>query len=816
VSPALLAALLFASGLAALVHETLWVKQTALLVGVDVYAVTTVVSGFFAGLGLGSVALGAAADRSRRPLALYAALAAGTAGTAAAVTAALAGLAPAYAHLAAALGPGARGLPFVLVALPAFLMGGTLPAAVRAAAPPAGRLGGVSGLLYAANTAGGVLGTLLTVFVLVPRLGVRASGLAAAGIHATAALAAAVLAGRAGAVPAAPAPTSGRAPGLALALYAVVGAVALGYELVWIQAVIPLINTRAHAFAAVLAVYLGGLVVGSAAYARLADRSRRPWAAFGCLALGAGASALALFAALGPWLPRVQATTAALVLARTGSGEAATLARTLLPPLVLLLLPTVLLGAAFPAAARLVAGPQHVGRDVGAVAAVNTLGGIVGTCVVGFVAVPRLGLTRALAALSVAAVAVGGLAVVRGARRRGRAAAVLALVVAGAAAGGASLPGDHLARLLVALRGGTLVAHEESAGGTVAVVAEPFKDTHFRRLYIQGTSNSADNLMSRRYMRLQALLPLLVHHDEPRRAVVIGLGTGITCGALLAHPGLERRVCVELLPAVVRAVPLFEGNYGVAGDPRVEIRLADGRHDLLLRSERWDVVTLEPPPPITAGVVNLYSRDFYRLCRDRLAPHGLMAQWLPLSTQNDEDSRMLVRTFVDVFPHASVWSTELHEMLLLGSADPIVLDAARVAQRLGVPSVEAALAEVGVASAADLLATYVTDRAGLLEYAGDAPLVTDDRPRIEYASLPRPGEFARTLGDVYARRADPPLVGADDALVARVAATRERLLGFYQAALYWYGGQTAEMEPILQRVFEEEPDNPYYRWFVGR
>jgi len=154
----------------------------------------------------------------------------------------------------------------------------------------------------------------------------------------------------------------------------------------------------------------------------------------------------------------------------------------------------------------------------------------------------------------------------------------------------------------------------------------------FRRLYISGVSNSGDSLASLRYMRLQALLPLLIHGGEPRSAMVIALGTGITCGALLADPDLTRRSCVELLPEVVQAADRFRGNLGVAHDDRVEIRLADGRHELLRSVESWDLITLEPPPPSAAGVVNLYSREFYELARRRLAPGGMVAQWWPLPT----------------------------------------------------------------------------------------------------------------------------------------------------------------------------------------
>ena len=113
---------------------------------------------------------------------------------------------------------------------------------------------------------------------------------------------------------------------------------------------------------------------------------------------------------------------------------------------------------------------------------------------------------------------------------------------------------------------------------------------------------------------------------------------------------------VELLPSVVRAGPLFSGTLGAAADARLEIRIGDGRQELLRRSARYDLITLEPPPPSAAGVVNLYSRDFYELAASRLEPDGVLAQWWPLPTQNDEDSRSLVRSFLDVFPHADAWT----------------------------------------------------------------------------------------------------------------------------------------------------------------
>jgi spermidine synthase len=314
-------------------------------------------------------------------------------------------------------------------------------------------------------------------------------------------------------------------------------------------------------------------------------------------------------------------------------------------------------------------------------------------------------------------------------------------------------------------------------------------------------------------MRRQALLPLMIHRGEPRSALVVGFGTGITAGALLADPHLTTRVVAELLPSVVRAARFFSSNLGAPTDRRLEVRIGDGRHELLRRPQRYDLITLEPPPPSASGVVNLYSRDFYELCRTRLQRDGLMAQWWPLPAQNDEDSRSLVRSFLDVFPYAAAWSTELHEVLLVGSSSPIVLDGAEIARRYSQPAVRSALTEVGIESPEALLATWVTNRAGLERFVGDARPVTDDRPLIEHATWVRRAEIERVLPRLLGVATDVPLPAAD-ALGPAVAVERRELLGFYRYSLQAMAGEQEEADAALHEVLARDPDNPYYRWVI--
>jgi predicted membrane-bound spermidine synthase len=811
------ALLLFTSGAAALVYEVLWIKQLSLVVGVDVHAVTIGVSGFFAGLALGGAWLGRIVDGAVRPFRLLAGVELGAATLGIATTLALAHSAGPFVLLEDHTGALAWVLPLVLVGLPAALLGGTLPVASRALATSPDRVGTVGGRLYAWNTVGAIVGALSTAFLLIPALGVRGSAMAAASLNLATALGAVALDRPGDGERAAPTrePVSpGRAGRWALALYTAAGALALGYEVVWSQALVQFLTTRAFGFAVLLATYLAGLAVGSGLYARRAQRVRDPWGAFALLISAAGLVAILEIAILGRWLVFLQTWVEAGVLLLSGNALAGMCARFAVAAAVIVFLPTVLLGAAFPVALRLVVGAGHIGRDVGAVLALNTLGGIAGTMLTGFVLVPALGVVRALATLAVAAAIIGLVAVTRGTgagRGPRRLTAAIGLAAVGAAIG---VPADRLAALLPGARAGVLVFYEESAGGTVAVVEQAAAGSRFRRLYIEGVSNSGDAMPSLRYMRLQALLPVLIQRDEPRSALVIGLGTGITAGALLQYPGLEQRVCAELLPAVVRGASLFRGNFHAASDPRLEIRVRDGRRELLRTTERYDLITLEPPPPSAAGVVNLYSSDFYGLAAARLTPGGMVAQWWPLPTQNDEDSRSLVRSFLDSFPYASLWTTELHEMLLIGSGQPMELDAARVSDRFDRPEVAAALREVGVASPAALLATWITDRAGLERYVEGAPPVTDDRPRIEYAPWVRPGEITRVLPRLLALGSDPPLRGADPAFRATVAEERERLWRFYRAGLHAYNREPAASARALRRVLDEDGGNPYYRWFA--
>lgn len=285
ISPAMAGFMLFLSGAAALIFQVLWIKQLSLVTGVDVHAVSAGVSAFFLGLALGSFAIGRFGDRARRPLRLYALLETGVALLGVVATFALARIAPLFVSIESSLPVVAWGMLILLVATPAFLMGGTLPVLLRGLQSAPGGIGTKGGRLYAANTLGAIVGCLAVSFVIIPALGVQATGLAAAALGLTAA-AIGFLRSSAFAVSApdaSPASSTGEGGSrLALVLYALAGGVALGYEVAWSQAIVQFISTRSFAFSVVLATYLAGLALGAALFARRTDRLADPWTAFGC------------------------------------------------------------------------------------------------------------------------------------------------------------------------------------------------------------------------------------------------------------------------------------------------------------------------------------------------------------------------------------------------------------------------------------------------------------------------------------------------------------------------------------------------------
>jgi predicted membrane-bound spermidine synthase/tetratricopeptide (TPR) repeat protein len=738
------------SGATALCYEVAWTRRLVLVFGSTTTAVALILAAYMLGLALGSEAGGRLADRSRRPAVLYAA-AEGLIGL---YAFAFPWLVDAVRSVYLGLGTAATPVlfvgAFVLLLVPTFLMGATLPLLVRATVDDPSATGGVVGRLYGANILGAVLGTAATGFWLIEAAGVMGATRWAAGVN----LAIAVVgfaAFRAAtsspketaandATTSAPASPAMRA---ALVSAFAAGLVGLAAEVLWTRLLTFTLQGFTYTFSAMLAIFLLGLALGGLAFGRVASRTTDPVRALARLHVAIGvlaASALLLL------MSHYAITGKTWDLAGSIVGHADLRVRHIVQLLassaVILLPPAFLMGGVFPlAAAAYRRGLGDLGARVGRLYAVNTVGCVMGSLVAGFVLAPTVGLTWGAAIVAMTSVAAAFVVTAIGGRETRRfrgplvgAAAVAALVFV-------ADPGrPFLTRSQVFLgdkqRENRLV---ETKNGAVCQVSIVDNERERYRLLYTDEFEAAGTKPEYRYMRLLAHLPVALA-DDPSRVLVICFGTGTTSGSVSTHSAVKRLDIVEISPEVLSVADEFRAvnrdvlHGGGRSDLDVAVHVDDGRNFVLRSKEQWGVITLEPLMPYTPAAIHLYTEDFYRECAPRLAPGGVMCQWIPLHAMNVEHLRQLVAAFTAVFPDSAVFFAD-GAIALIGGNGPMKIPYARVAERLSDPAAKDDLAAVGFDDPVRALATFVAGGEALRTFAAGVDPVTDERPVLEFFPL---------------------------------------------------------------------------------
>ncbi len=760
--------LFFASGVAGLIYQVVWVRAFGNAFGNTVYSAALVTALFMLGLGLGSYLGGWLADRRFRQspgtlLRLYGAFELGVGLLAAALALGL----PLFGAVSAGIssyvrGPdgwftlsvGSQAARYLLAAallLPiTTLMGGTLTVLIRHLVRESTREAGYTiGVLYGLNTAGAAVGAIAVDFALVPSVGLRATQLLAVALN----LGVGVVALRwakaldVGAPPAASAPeapaSAADPAGRRLVIFTGVamllsGVGAMGFEMLWLRYLSSALGARRSTFSLLVGVMLVGIWLGSFAGGFVDRRWRRPALAYMAAQCGFVLAAIAGFWLFDPPPPDALA----LLVDHPTPGLGRSLAELWAPLAVILQLvgvPAVLMGCAFPLGNAIVQrSAATVGRRAGALYLANTVGAVAGSLLAGFVLLPALGSQRSLlvlGAVSLAAIAPLYLVAAPASRPTRAAFAVGALVGALALAGWASLPPSFLARRAYGPLQGSerLLTWREGIGETLVVT-----ETHAgsRRLYTNGHSMSTTLYSSQRYMRAFAHLPLL-HQDAPRHALVICFGVGNTVNAVSRHPSIEGIDVVDLSRDILEHAAWFaRWNEDVLKDPRVSVFVNDGRQHLRMTDARYDLITLEPPPIDHAGVASLYSREFYALARERLVDGGFVTQWVP-AYQAPAAVPALVRAFTEVFPDAIMLSGWQAELILVGRRGaPLIFDPDAVERRLTErPAVAADLKALDLGSLTELVGTFVGGPAALARATEGAAALTDDLPVLEYVPL---------------------------------------------------------------------------------
>ncbi len=736
---ALMLALFFLSGAAGLIYQVVWARMLTLVIGVSIFAISAVVCSFMAGLGLGSYLIGRWTQRWRDPLLAYGVIEA-LIGLYAAMTPWLfEATQPAYVWAFSHLGPSGLNvfriaLSMLLLLVPTFLMGGTLPLLARVIERARMHAATGTGILYAVNTAGAVSGCFLAGFVLLAAVGVRNSLYVAAALNL--AIAAAVIAWRrrrhAVEYPAAPVAASGTwhpDQRFILGVFFLAGLTALGYEVLWTRALLVHLKSSTYAFSLMLSVYLLGVALGSAAASRLAGTLAEPMRGIVVCQVGVAATTVVGLLAF----PHLRMIGLATVGGEAIGGFPSAVAAMLVEASVVLLPPTFFMGAMFPfGVAAYHQRHRSIGDSVGSLYASNTAGNIAGAILIGFAAIPLLGVRHSLVALAALNLLIAARVWARIGLHPLRAAAIPVALVAAVAIHVGISHRLFLDSINPFPAKNKVLSYREGASDTVAVVERT--DTGSRGLiYSDGRGAAGTNTLP---VNLYfGHLPMLLH-PAPRQVLHICYGSGNSVLALARHAP-ERIDVVELSPHVREASSYFWTNEGVLDNPNVHLIIEDGRNYLLGTDRTYDVISLEPPNIFTAGVVNLYTREFYDLARQRLNSDGIVVQWIPTIQVTRDDRAHLMRAFTDAFPVVSVWQQlSTTSILLVGSTRRLTVDVAHVQARLSPPMIQKDLAAMGLENAYGVLSFLLLDDDDVRSMVADHAPVTDDRTIVDF-SIPK-------------------------------------------------------------------------------
>ncbi len=755
------AILFFLSGATALAYEVAWTRHLVLVFGNTTRAVALILAAYMLGLALGAEVGGRVADRTRRPGLLYGAAEALIGLYALAFPALVAGVRALYLSMESAATPLLFVGAFVLLLVPTFLMGATLPLLVRATVDDPTRTGAAVGRLYGANLLGAVVGTMATGFWLMEAAGVMGATRWAAGVNVAIAVAAGVMWRRggvplvakpieeptAGTVPLRADALRGMDPPAQAALVAVFagGFVGLAAEVLWTRLLTFTLQGFTYTFSAMLATFLLGLALGGLVFGARAAKTEHPERTLARLMLAIGVAAAAVLVAMTFHYP-LTAKLWRLVDSMNPKGglQGKHIVQLLLASAVVMLPPAFLMGGVFPlAAAAYRRGLGDLGARIGRLYAVNTIGCVLGSLVAGFLLAPLLGLTWSAAAMSFAALAAGAVLLARNGETSPRR-WTIAIVAAAASA----------ALLVVArpdvpfLTRSHVFAGEkarenvlvDSRSGQVCQVSVVANERERYSLLYTDEFEAAGTKPEYRYMRLLAHLPVAIAQD-PSRVLVICFGTGTTAGSVSTHAAVKRLDIVEISPEVLAVADSFRAvNHDVLhgagrGDLDVAVHVDDGRNFVLRSRESWGVITLEPLMPYTPAAIHLYTQDFYRECAPRLAPGGVMCQWIPLQGMSGDDFKKLVAAFTAVFPDSAAFFVD-GAVALIGGNEPMKLPYAQIAERLGDPAARADLSAVDFDDPVRALATFVAGAEELRAFVDGVEPVTDERPVLEFHPIP--------------------------------------------------------------------------------
>ena len=750
-----LPALLFlfaASGCSALIYEVVWYQSLQLAIGSTSVSLGILLATYMGGLCVGSLWL-PRRNWAMHPLKVYAGLEAGIAVFAVIVQLLIPYLSKVY-WIGAATGLGGMLMRGVLAAvcmfIPTMLMGASLPSIVRVV--KTGEHGeGVNwwGFLYGANTLGAVVGCLTAGFYLLRLFDMNTAAFVAAGLNLLVAAVSSMLSGsipdaetEAKAETGGPVETDLASNWPVYLTIALSGATALGAEIVWTRLLGMLLLATVYVFSLILAVFLTGLAIGSAAGSMLLKRVR-PQAALGwCqvfLAIGMVWTAYQIIHGLPFWQDDVLLTPDPWHMYNL---DLKRVIWAILPP-------TLFWGASFPLACAAVARPgTDSGKSAGAVYAANTLGGIVGALVVSLWMIPAIGSQNTEKVMLFTAVGSGLVAIVASQWERGVKKSPIQLLGAALCIPMAfwlawnidPIPGELIAygRRMAMNMGQSQILYTKEGRNSSVAISRWNNGTVY--VNVNGHVEATTEIFDMKLQRMVGHLPALLH-PNPKSVLGLGFGAGVSAGTFTRYPGIEHITVCEIEPVIPPASTRFFGeqDYRVALNPKTRIVFDDARHYLMTTKDMYDIIASDPLDVFVKGTAALYSKEYFDAVKAHLNPGGMFSLYVPLYETDVPTIQSELKTFFAAFPQGSVWANlrdgQGSDMVFFGQRDPLKIDLDAVQRRYDLPeheTVRQSLRDIEINNLFDLFSTYTGSAKDLEPYVKDAAINADGDLKLSY------------------------------------------------------------------------------------
>ena len=774
----LIATLFVLSGVAALIYQVVWFKYLSYFLGNTSYSQAIVLATFMGGLAIGSWWWGKKADQSKNPLKLFAWLEILIAVYCFFYAPIFELIKEGFIHLVISQGWESDSNTVLILKLivsgltiliPTILMGGTLPVLVRYLSDRIKDVGKNVAILYFINSLGAVIGTLWAGFYLLQAIGLQATVYVGASMDLLVGVVFLIIAFKnktTSPIESSSVKHKSRTPKpsidinispiqlkIALLIAGISGLCAMIYEVAWLRLLIPILNSSTYSFTLILTVFISGITLGSLLMYFLFPKLKKPFLFLGICQLGIVLSIMLtlpfyekipyyIWSAIGDNL-------------KSDEGYQTFLNTQFQYAFMVMIIPTIFMGMSLPLATKLaVKRLSKSGESVGKIFAINTIGTVIGSLLAGLILIPFIGIRKTMEFAMVLNLVLAGAVILLPHISSFKTKVILALTLILCSifyfikiddeSWAYSIMTSNISReinrkkppatyekFITKQRNfGEILYYNEGISGTIVVGKRKEKEEVYLYTNGKGDANSVSDL------RTQVSLgqtPLILH-SSPDTVLVIGYGAGTTIGSVLTHSRVNYAEVAEISPEVIEASKHFEHvNQKPLEDERLRVIKDDGVSALRLSPYRYDIIISQPSNPWSAGVGNLFTKEFFSDCKRKLKPGGYVAQWFNLYEMDDKTLRLIIRTALSEFDYISVWHIGNSDILLLCSETPFHFDLKELEQNF--LSVSDKLSEVNIETFPVFLSQeFIGNPKLLTQYSARGEYNTENLPLLEYWS----------------------------------------------------------------------------------